>query len=196
MFLLISKSFIMTKEFKIYTKTGDAGTTSLIGGKRVSKYHPRIEAYGTVDELNSFIGAVLDHPLDGSIRQSLDIIQERLFTLEAQLARDPQGSTGTLPEIGEGDVTFLEDEIDRMNEGLPELRSFIIPGGHPAVSSSHIARTVCRRAERVTLRLSENEPVAPVNLKYLNRLSDYLFVLSRRLAHDNGVDEKLWKTNK
>lgn len=196
MFLLISKPFVMTKEFKIYTKTGDAGTTSLIGGKRVSKYHPRIEAYGTVDELNSFIGAILDHPLDGAIRESLDIIQERLFTLEAQLARDPQGSAGPLPEIVEGDVTRLEGEIDRMNEGLPELRSFIIPGGHPAVSSSHIARTVCRRAERVTLRLSENEPVAPVNLKYLNRLSDYLFVLSRRLAHDNGVDEKLWKTNK
>lgn len=184
----------MPEEFKIYTKTGDKGETSLLGGTRVPKFHPRIEAYGTVDELVSFIGLIRDHEIDSHYKGMLIRIQERLFTLESQIARDPGVKISyKLPELHEEDIKLLEDEIDEMNLHLPELRTFILPGGHPVVSYCHIARTVCRRAERMILKLSQVQPVESVNITYLNRLSDYLFVLARKLAKDLGVEETPWK---
>ena len=179
---------------KIYTKTGDKGNTSLLGGTRVPKFHPRIEAYGTIDELNSYVGLLRDLDIDEQSRDTLLEVQDRLFTLESQIARDPTVELGyALPEITAGDIEFLEKEIDRMNEDLPELRQFILPGGHPVVSYCHIARCVCRRAERHTLRLSQAQPVEPVNIMYLNRLSDYLFVLGRKFAKYHNVNEIPWK---
>jgi cob(I)alamin adenosyltransferase len=184
----------MAEEFKIYTKTGDKGQTSLIGGTRVPKYHPRIEAYGTVDELNSFIGLIRDHDISPEIKTLLIRIQDRLFTLESQLALDPESKPGRpLPRIHEEDITELETSIDKMNEGLEPLTSFILPGGNVVVSYCHVARCVCRRAERITIRLSEVHPVEAINIKYLNRLSDYLFVLARKLAKDLNVPETPWK---
>jgi len=178
---------------KIYTKTGDYGDTSLIGGTRVPKYDIRIEAYGTVDELNSWVGLLRDQEIDESYRSILHEIQDRLFTLESELAKGPDKISQQLPDIKEEDITLLEQEIDRMNEKIPELRSFVLPGGHTVVSYCHIARTVCRRAERLTLQMNESNPVNPVLIKYLNRLSDYFFVLSRKLSYDFGVEEMPWK---
>jgi cob(I)alamin adenosyltransferase len=179
---------------KIYTKTGDKGETSLLGGARVPKFHPRIEAYGTIDELNSYIGLIRDQQINDHDREVLLEVQDRLFTLESQIARDPDTEMQVrLPEIHEEDVKYLEKEIDKMNEGLPELRNFILPGGHTTVSYCHIARCVCRRAERNTLRLSHAQPVEPINIMYLNRLSDYLFVLSRKIAKDLNAPETPWK---
>ncbi|MCX6230578.1 MAG: cob(I)yrinic acid a,c-diamide adenosyltransferase [Bacteroidetes bacterium] len=183
----------MEKEWKIYTKTGDKGETSLIGGKRVPKYHERIEAYGTVDELNSYIGLIHDLCINKNAKVILLEIQDRLFTAEALLAEDPETSKNPLPQIIEGDITLLENEIDSMNLTIPELKSFILPGGHPIVSHCHIARCICRRAERITIKLSETAEVSPLVIKYLNRLSDYLFVLARKLGHDLGVRENIWK---
>lgn len=184
---------IMTEEFKIYTKTGDKGETSLIGGTRVPKYHPRIEAYGTVDELNSYLGLIRDHDIDEGIKALLLEIQDRLFTLESQLAHDPQTPLHRpLPEIIESDITRLEEAIDSMNETLEPLRSFILPGGHIASSHCHVARCICRRAERITIRLSEVHPVNALNIKYLNRLSDYLFVLARKISKDAHSVETPW----
>ena len=184
----------MSSEIKIYTKTGDKGETSLIGGTRVPKFHPRIEAYGTVDELNSFVGVIRDHVSNEHARKILLEIQDRLFTLESLLAKDPDSKTEiTLPQIFEEDILLLEKEIDAMNAELPPLRSFILPGGHPAVSFSHVARTVCRRAERLTIKLSKAQPVDFILIRYLNRLSDYLFVLARWLGKVNGAEETLWK---
>lgn len=184
----------MAEEFKIYTKTGDKGQTSLIGGTRVPKYHPRIEAYGTVDELNSYIGLIRDHEINEEVRESLLYIQDRLFTLESQLAHDPETKLSRpLPEIFEVDIEKLEQAIDKMNEVLPDLTSFILPGGHIVVSYCHVARCVCRRAERICIRLSEVHPVEPINIKYLNRLSDYLFVLARKLGKDFDAPETPWK---
>lgn len=184
----------MAKEFKIYTKTGDKGQTSLIGGTRVPKYHPRIEAYGTVDELNSYIGLIRDHDINENIRELLIYIQDRLFTLESQLAHDPETKLSRpLPKIFESDIEQLEKAIDKMNEDLPPLTSFILPGGHVVVSYCHVARCVCRRAERICIRLSEVHPVNPLDIKYLNRLSDYLFVLARKLGQDFNAPETLWK---
>jgi cob(I)alamin adenosyltransferase len=183
----------MEKEWKIYTKTGDTGETSLIGGKRVPKYHERIEAYGTVDELNSYIGLICDLTINKNAKYILLELQDRLFTIESLLAEDTETSKNPLPQITEADISFLEDEIDKMNLSLPELKSFILPGGHPIVSHSHIARCICRRAERITIKLSENHTVSPLVIKYLNRLSDYLFVLARKLGHDLGVRENIWK---
>lgn len=184
----------MAEEFKIYTKTGDKGQTSLIGGTRVPKYHPRIESYGTVDELNSYIGLIRDHDIAEDVRALLLIIQDRLFTLESQLAHDPDTKlTKPLPQIYEEDIVQLERAIDKMNEVLEPLTSFILPGGHVVVSYCHVARCVCRRAERICIRLSEVHPVNQLNIKYLNRLSDYLFVLARKLAKDLGAPETLWK---
>jgi len=183
----------MSSEFKIYTKTGDTGQTSLIGGLRVPKYHDRIEAYGTLDELNSFIGLIRDQNIDERLKLILIEIQDRLFTCETMLAIDPENKPlRKLPEIAETDVTLLETEIDKMNEELPPLANFILPGGHTTVSYCHIARTVCRRAERVTLRLSQHSQVNQLIIKYLNRLSDYLFVLSRKLGKDLQVVETRW----
>jgi cob(I)alamin adenosyltransferase len=184
----------MSSDFKIYTKTGDKGETSLIGGKRVPKYHERIEAYGTLDELNSFIGLIRDQEIDGHTRQMLIEIQDRVFTAESQLAVDAEAPPPRkLPEIVETDIVLLENEIDKMNETLPPISSFVLPGGHPVVSYCHIARTVCRRAERVTLKLSQHFEVSPMVIKYLNRLSDYLFVLSRKMTKDFDAIETPWK---
>lgn len=180
-------------EFKIYTKQGDKGETSLIGGKRVPKYHERIEAYGTVDELNSFIGLIRDQDIDEHSKQLLINIQERLFTLESVLATDHESKIARrLPDMKEDDIQLLEKEIDKMNEELPQLQSFILPGGHTVVSYCHIARTICRRAERITIKLAESYPVDKLAVKYLNRLSDYLFVLARFLAKQNNVEDTPW----
>jgi cob(I)alamin adenosyltransferase len=180
---------------KIYTKTGDKGTTALIGGTRVPKYDERIEAYGTVDELNSWIGLIRDQDIDKKINNLLLEIQDRLFTAESLLAKGP-GSNFDLPELTEDDITLLEKEIDAMNEELPPLYSFVLPGGATVVSYCHLARTVCRRAERLVIKMSETFPVEELLVKYLNRLSDYLFVLSRKFAHDLGVGDTPWKARK
>jgi cob(I)alamin adenosyltransferase len=178
---------------KIYTKTGDEGTTSLLGGTRVPKFHPRIEAYGTIDELNAYLGLLRDHEIPAHYKEVLLEIQERLFTVESQIAMDPDVQLSRpLPEIHTADISLLEKEIDTMNETLPELKQFILPGGHPIVSYCHIARCVCRRAERNTIRLSQAQQVDQVNIMYLNRLSDYLFVLSRKLAQEYGAPENPW----
>lgn len=183
----------MSNGKKIYTKTGDKGTTSLIGGTRVPKYHDRIEAYGTVDELNAFIGLLRDQNIDTHSKTLLLEIQDRLFTLESILAADSERHLKSLPGLKQEDVILLETEIDKMNESLPELTSFVLPGGHPAVSYCHVSRTVCRRAERLTIKLNEEFQIPPVIITYLNRLSDYLFVLARKFSHDFGVKESLWK---
>jgi len=182
---------------KIYTKKGDTGTTQLIGGTRVSKHHLRIEAYGTVDELNSFIGLLRDQEIDAGHKKNLIEIQDRLFTIGSSMATDPGKSIvkvrEKIPVLSEGDVLFLENEMDRMDALLPEMKSFILPGGHTTVSFCHIARCVCRRAERLATQLSENDFVEPLVLKYLNRLSDYLFVLGRMLAKELKAGETPWK---
>jgi cob(I)alamin adenosyltransferase len=178
---------------KIYTKTGDKGQTSLIGGTRLPKHHIRIEAYGTVDELNSFLGLIRDNVSEKELFDLLIEIQDRLFTIGSLLASDPVKNKMQLPQLNESDVTLLEKAIDKMNETLPEMKSFVLPGGHTTVSYCHVTRCVCRRAERAVLKLSENEPVDELIYKYLNRLSDYLFVLSRKLTHDLKANEIPWK---
>ena len=184
----------MSNDFKIYTKTGDKGETSLIGGKRVPKFHERIEAYGTLDELNSFIGLIRDQDIDAHTRNILIEIQDRVFTAESLLALDAGAPPPRkLPEIVEDDIDLLEKEIDKMNETLPPISNFVLPGGHPVVSYCHIARTVCRRAERVTLKISQHFEVPSLVIKYLNRLSDYLFVLSRKMTVDFNAIETPWK---
>ncbi len=181
---------------KIYTKTGDKGKTSLIGGTRVYKSDTRIEAYGTVDELNSYIGLVRDQEINKQRRPLLKEIQDRLFTIGSHLAADPERNTMILPDLLETDVQLLETEIDQMTALLPELRAFILPGGHPSVSFCHVARTVCRRAERQVILLSESEVVEDSVIQYLNRLSDYLFVLSRKMAQELGSEEVIWTPRK
>jgi len=179
---------------KIYTKTGDKGLTSLIGGVRVPKSSPRIDCYGTVDELNSYLGLLRDQDVNAPRREVLKEIQDRLFTIGSHLATDPDRETQRrLPDLHTADVELLETEMDRMNEHLTPLREFVLPGGHPAVSFGHVARCVCRRAERLAVQLSAEAPVEDLILMYLNRLSDYLFVLSRQMAHDLGVPEVTWK---
>jgi cob(I)alamin adenosyltransferase len=178
---------------KIYTKTGDSGLTSLIGGTRVPKSSLRIECYGTVDELNSYVGLLRDQDINAPRRPLLKEIQDRLFTIGSSLAADPEKSKMKLPDLHDADVLLLEDEMDRMNAELPELRAFILPGGHPTVSHAHVARCVCRRAERLVIHLREESFVADLVVMYLNRLSDYLFVLSRYMAHELGVEEVTWK---
>ncbi len=178
---------------KIYTKKGDKGETSLFGGARVKKNNIRIEAYGTVDELNSWIGLVRDQDMDSNSKQVLTGIQDRLFTIGSLLASDPQKPALKTPGLAEADIVLLENEIDRMNESLPEMRSFVLPGGHTTVSYCHIARCVCRRAERHVITLSEKDKVDELVIKYLNRLSDHLFVLARKLARDTGAEETPWR---
>ena len=180
---------------KIYTKTGDLGKTSLIGGTKVPKSHLRIESYGTVDELNSYIGLVSDLFTDEHTRVILKEIQDRLFTVGSSLACDPDKEPlMKIPDLKEADVVLLEEEIDAMNEVLPPMKHFILPGGHQAVSTMHIARCVCRRAEMLCVNMQEHELfVDPLVIKYVNRLSDYLFVLSRFAAHLLGVAEVEWK---
>jgi cob(I)alamin adenosyltransferase len=180
---------------KIYTKTGDGGTTSLIGGTKVSKAHLRIEAYGTVDELNSYIGLCKDLVADKQSNAVLQEIQDRLFTIGSALACDPEKETKMkIPDLKEDDVALLENEIDRMNDVLPPMKSFILPGGHSTVSHVHIARCICRRAERCCVRLQiEKNEVEAIIPKYLNRLSDYLFILARFTGHFLNVAELPWK---
>lgn len=180
---------------KIYTKTGDKGSTALIGGTKVPKSHLRIEAYGTVDELSSWIGLCKDILTPGTETALLQEIQDRLFTINASLACDPVKEPKLrIPDLKEADITLLEKEIDRMNETIPEMKSFIVTGGHPVISQIHITRCVCRRAERCCVRLEqEGGEVEPIILIYLNRLSDYLFVLARYIGHQLNVPETPWK---
>ena len=180
---------------KIYTKTGDEGKTSLLGGTKVFKNNPRIEAYGTVDELNSYIGLVSDYSNDEHTKSVLKEIQDRLFTIGSELACDPgKASKMQVPDLHEIDIELLEKEIDKMQEELPVMKNFILPGGHPVVSFAHVARCVCRRAERCTVNLKENEEVVDaLIIKYLNRLSDYLFSLARYLGMKNNAPEIIWK---
>jgi cob(I)alamin adenosyltransferase len=180
---------------KIYTKTGDKGTTSLIGGTKVPKSHLRIEAYGTVDELNSYIGLCKDLLNDAMGKDILQEVQDRLFTIGSSLACDPiKEPKVRIPDLKESDIVLLESEMDRMNEHIPVMKFFILPGGHTTLSHLHIARCICRRAERCCVRLElESLEVAPIILKYINRLSDYLFVLSRYTGHQLEVAEIAWK---
>ncbi len=180
---------------KIYTKTGDLGKTSLIGGTKVSKSNIRIESYGTIDELNSYIGLVNDNCIDEHSKNTLKEIQDRLFTIGSSLACDPDKELKLkIPDLKETDVELLEKEIDAMNETLPEMKHFILPGGHVAVSTTHIARCVCRHAERLCVNMQvQNLFVDLLVIKYLNRLSDYLFVLARYIGHLLKVDEIAWK---
>jgi len=184
---------------KIYTKTGDKGKTALFGGKKVPKHHIRIESYGTVDELNSHLGLIRDQNIDAHFKDILVIIQNKLFTVGAILATDPEKAmlkSGkerlNIPKISNEDVEHLEKEIDKMNQTLLPMTHFILPGGHQTVSFCHIARCVCRRAERLAAALNDLEPFQPETLMYLNRLSDYLFVLARKLSKDLQADEVQW----
>jgi len=180
---------------KIYTKTGDLGKTSLIGGTKVPKSHLRIETYGTVDELNSNIGLVSDLLTDQHSKDILKEIQDRLFTIGSSLACDPEKEPlMKMPDLKESDIVLLEKEIDAMNEVLPPMKFFVLPGGHVAISTAHVTRCVCRRAERLCVNMQEHELfVDPLVIKYLNRLSDYLFVLSRYVGHLLQVAEIPWK---
>lgn len=177
---------------KIYTKTGDQGTTALFGGTRLPKHHIRIESYGTVDELNSFIGLVRDHLTNEVLRDELKRIQEILFTVGSHLAADPSKENLWIPEIKPTEVAFLEKGIDRMQADLPPLKNFILPGGHPVVSHCHVVRCVCRRAERNVVALGELEKVDPILSQYLNRLSDYFFVLARFVGKELDAEEVVW----
>lgn len=177
---------------KIYTKTGDKGETSLLGGTRVPKYHLRIEAYGTVDELNSHIGLIRDQNISQEDKKILLEIQNTLFVIGSHLAKDPKKEKVKIPSISESEIENLEKEIDNMNLNLPDLKFFVLPGGHQTVSFCHIARCVCRRAERISVQLSESSEVNPIITKYLNRLSDFLFVLSRKFSQDLNAEEIPW----
>ncbi|HEY1023600.1 MAG TPA: cob(I)yrinic acid a,c-diamide adenosyltransferase [Sphingobacteriaceae bacterium] len=177
---------------KIYTKTGDKGYTSLIGGTRVPKYHLRIETYGTIDELNSHIGLIRDQELAAEQKQLLKEIQDRLFTIGSSLASDPERSKMKIPDLKGEDIELLEAEMDNMNTHLPELRHFILPGGITTASYCHIARCVCRRAERLAVQLGDETFVDENVVIYLNRLSDFLFVLARKVCFDQQVEEHKW----
>ena len=184
---------------KVYTKTGDKGTTALFGGTRVPKHHIRIDSYGTVDELNSYIGLIRDQEIDVRSKEILIHIQNKLFTVGAVLATDPEKMTLkngkerlNIPKINEEDIKLLEDEMDKMDASLPPMTHFVLPGGHTTVSYCHVARTVCRRAERLATALYDLEPFDERTLKYLNRLSDYLFVLARKLSKDLQAEEVKW----
>jgi cob(I)alamin adenosyltransferase len=184
---------------KVYTKTGDKGTTALFGGTRVSKNHIRIESYGTVDELNSYLGLLRDQEINTIYKHQLVIIQNKLFAVGAVLATPPEkeilkNGQRRLKNVGinEADILELESQIDTMEESLPQMTHFILPGGHTTVSYCHISRCVCRRAERLAVTLNESEPIDELVIKYLNRLSDYLFVLARKLSFDLNAEEIKW----
>jgi len=181
--------------FKIYTKTGDKGSTSLIGGVRVPKNHIRIDAYGTVDELNSQLGVVNDSLNNVEVKDWIHEIQDRLFTVGSLLATNPDKEVKMqLPDLYDADVTWLEEHIDKMNETLPEMRAFILPGGNLSASMAHVARCICRRAERICVAMQqENEYVPELVVRYLNRLSDFLFVLARYISHLSGGEEIPWR---
>ncbi len=184
---------------KIYTKTGDDGTTGLLGGARVKKHHIRVESYGSVDELNSWLGLIRDQDIDGRVKSMLIQIQEKLFTVGAILATDPEKALVkggkkrlNIPELTDADIEVLEKEIDAMETSLPAMTHFILPGGHTSVSYCHIARSVCRRAERSCTLLYGNMPFDDRVLSFINRLADYLFVLARKLSQDLKVEEIKW----
>ena len=178
---------------KIYTKKGDNGTTGLIGGTRILKSSLRIEAYGTIDELNSYIGLVRDQDIHESYKKQLIEIQDRLFTIGSSLAADPEKSTMKIPDLHASDIELLEKWMDEMEEVLPEMKNFVLPGGHQTVSFCHVARCVCRRGERIIVDLNQHEFVAELVISYINRLSDYLFVLSRKITLDLGAVEQPWQ---
>lgn len=178
---------------KIYTKTGDGGSTSLFGGKRVSKSDIRIDAYGTVDELNSHVGLLRDQEVNVKRKDILVEVQDRLFTIGSLLAAEPGNTKIKVPSLVEDDIVRLEKEIDSMETQLEPMRNFVLPGGHPSVSICHITRTVCRRCERLVIALDASEKTDPIIIKYLNRLSDYLFVLSRKMTAELGAEETPWK---
>lgn len=177
---------------RVYTRTGDKGTTSLASGTRVPKYHERLEAYGTVDEFNSIIGWVETQVVDPEIIVILNKVQSRIFTISSCLAMDKDEFKANLPRIKNIDIEELEKDMDRMLDLLPPLKNFILPGGHPAVAACHMARTVCRRTERLMVKLAESIEIEELQLKYINRLSDYFFVAARKTALDLGVLEKNW----
>ncbi len=179
---------------KIYTRTGDKGKTGLLGGDRVSKDDPRLEAYGTVDELNSHLGMLRDlaAPHHGEL---ITKAQNTLFAIGSRLASssEEEAVKYQVPEVGDADIAALEHAMDVMDADLEPMRNFILPGGHPAISQAHICRTVCRRAERRVVRLAARAPTPEAMVRYLNRLSDLLFVLARHLARLHGVEESPWK---
>ena len=184
---------------KIYTKTGDKGTTALYGGTRVSKDHIRIESYGTTDELNAYIGLIRDQNIGNDLKEVLIKVQHNLFTLGAMLATPPEKENLkngkkrlNIPLINEENILYLESEIDKMNDALPDMTHFILPGGNTTVSYCHIARCVCRRAERLAVTLNDSEAINMNIIRYLNRLSDYLFVLARKLTKDLQADVVKW----
>jgi cob(I)alamin adenosyltransferase len=184
---------------KIYTKTGDRGETALFGGSRVPKHNLRIDSYGTVDELNSWMGLIRDQDINSQTKQTIITIQDHLFTIGAILATPPEKEVLKngeerlkISKISDDHIHMLEHQMDHMNESLPQMTHFILPGGHPSVSYCHITRTVCRRAERLASALHEKTPIDPQVLKYLNRLSDYLFVLARKLSKDLQAEEIKW----
>ena len=180
---------------KIYTKGGDKGETSLLGGKRVPKYHIRVEAYGTIDELKSYLALIINYDKESAVNKKIALIQEKLFRIEALVACEDEDMCKSIPQLYNEDVEFLEVEIDNMNKVLPELKNFILPGGNVYSAHAHVARCICRRAERIVIQLSKREPLDALIIKYLNRLSDYLFVLARFLCMDTeDCKESIWKT--
>ena len=181
---------------KIYTKTGDEGMTALFGGKRVSKADLRIDTYGTVDELNSWIGVLRDQEVNRKREHVLVEIQDRLFTIGAILATEPDNTKVKIPALNPADVTFLETEIDKIDAAIPPMKSFVLPGGHPSISFGHVARTVCRRSERLIIALNGQEKIEPLVIIYMNRLSDYLFMLCRQMSFDLNATETPWSPRK
>ena len=178
---------------KIYTKAGDRGISTLLGGNIVPKDHPRLEAYGTLDELNSWMGLIRDQLSDEEMRETLLKIQDRIMVGSTILASEKKDSAVPMPELHEEDIGFLETEIDRMDQELEPLQSFILPGGHTTVSYCHLARTTCRRAERYSVKFIKNSDQTAILVKYLNRLSDYLFILARKIAWELKIEEKIWQ---
>ena len=178
---------------KVYTKKGDTGSTQLLGGSTVDKDHIRLESYGTIDELNAFIGNIYDQNINKNHKEKLITIQNQLFNLGSCIAFDKKKSNIQLTNITEEDVSVMEKNIDKMDETLPKLKNFILPSGHSTVSKCHIARTVCRRAERNLVALSKEGEVDPLHIKYLNRLSDYLFVLARFFLMENNITAVEWQ---
>lgn len=178
---------------KIYTKAGDRGTSTLLGGSIVPKDHPRLEAYGTLDELNSWMGLIRDQLSDEEMRETLLKIQDRIMVGSTILASEKKDSAVPVPELHEEDISFLETEIDRMDQKLEPLQFFILPGGHTTVSYCHLARTTCRRAERYSVKFIKNSDQTAILVKYLNRLSDYLFILARKIAWELKIEEKIWQ---
>jgi cob(I)alamin adenosyltransferase len=180
---------------KVYTKKGDKGKTQLLGGSIVDKDHVKLECYGTIDELNSFIGNIYDQDLKEFHKEILLNIQNQLFNLGSVISFDGKKDKIKLPNITSKNIEMLEKAIDKMEESLPMLKNFILPSGHPSTSKCHIARTVCRRAERNLVTLSKTSEIDNLHLQYLNRLSDYLFVLSRAVLKENNAEEIEWEKN-